>query len=281
MANFLALDKKIQVLNALVEGASICSISRMTAVNKRTILRLLCDAGQRAQEIMDRKFINLKCRFIQCDEIWGFVGKKQRQCTEEEKRLGELGDQYIFVAMDSETKLVVSYRIGKRTQQNATSIMKDLAYRVPNRFQLSTDAFVGYYDAVDSTFGTEVDYATIHKNYAEEFKVEKRYSPAQFTGISLAIITGNPARKCISTSHVERQNLTMRMNMRRLTRLTNAFSKKLENLKASVSLHFYHYNFCRIHQTLRVTPAMQANITNRIWGWEELLGLKRIENRAA
>lgn len=271
MSNYLPLNRKIQVLNALVEGNSICSITRMLDVNKRTVLRILCEAGERAQEIHGREIVNVKARFIQCDEIWGFVGKKQKQCTEEEKRAGFLGDQYVFVAMDSDTKLVVSYRVGKRSQEKARETMRDLSYRIPNRFQLSTDAFSGYYDAVDSTFGTEIDYATIHKNYAEEFKTEKRYSPAHFTGISLAVVTGNPIRKRISTSHVERQNLTMRMNMRRLTRLTNAFSKKLTNLEASVALHFFHYNFMRIHQSLRVTPAMEAKITTHIWSWQDLL----------
>ena len=270
MPNFLPFHRKTQVLNALVEGASICSISRMTGVNKRTILRLLCEAGEKAKEIMDRELVNVKARFIQCDEIWAFVGKKQKQCTEEEKREGLLGDQYIWVAMDSDSKLVVSYRIGKRTQEYAESIMKDLAYRIPNRFQLSTDAFKGYFDAVDRVFGTDVDYGTIHKNFAEDILAQRRYSPPQVVSVSLEVRQGFPIRKRISTSHVERQNLTMRMNMRRLTRLTNAFSKKLSNLEAAVALHFYWYDFCRIHQTLRVTPAMAAGITRKLWSWEGL-----------
>jgi IS1 family transposase len=279
--NILPLEKKIQVLNALVEGSSICSISRMTGVNKRTVLRILKEAGQQAQEILDRELVNLKCKFVQMDEIWGYVGKKQKQCTEEEKQIGVVGDQYVFVAMDSDTKLVISSLVGKRTLENATTIIKDLQYRVPSRFQLSTDAFSAYNEAVDSVFGEDIDYGQVHKNYAEEFKTEKRYSPATIVSTSLRIILGEPQKKRISTSHIERQNLTMRMNMRRLTRLTNAFSKKLENHKAAIALHFFHYNFMRIHQTLRVTPAMQAGVTGHIWTWEELLGIAKTSRKAA
>jgi IS1 family transposase len=279
--NILSIEKKIQVLNALVEGASICSISRMTRVNKRTVLRILKEAGQQAQEILDRELVNLKCNFVQMDEIWGYVGKKQKQCTEEEKQIGIVGDQYVFVAMDSDTKLVISSLVGKRSLENATKIMKDLQLRIINRFQLSTDAFSAYSEAVDSVFGEDIDYGQVHKNYAEEFKTEKRYSPAKIVSTSLRIILGEPLKKRISTSHIERQNLTMRMNMRRLTRLTNAFSKKLENHKSAIALHFFYYNFMRIHQTLRVTPAMQANVTNHIWNWEELFGITRQERKVA
>jgi IS1 family transposase len=279
--NILPTEKKIQVLNALVEGSSVCSIVRMTGVNKRTVLRILKEAGRQAQEVLDRELVNLKCRFVQMDEIWGYVGKKQKQCTEEEKRQGELGDQYTFVAMDSETKLVISSLVGKRILENATEIIKDLQFRIPNRFQLSTDAFSAYNEAVDSVFGEDIDYGQVHKNYQEEFKTEKRYSPATITSVTLKIILGEPLKKRISTSHIERQNLTMRMNMRRLTRLTNAFSKKLENHKAAIALHFFHYNFMRIHQTLRVTPAMQANVSNHIWNWQEFLGIEKTARKAA
>jgi len=269
--NALSLEKKILVLNSLIEGNSIRSTMRLTGVNKKTIMRLLVEAGDKAKEILNREIVNIRSRFVQCDEIWCYVGKKQKQCTDEEKKFGEVGDQYIFVAMDSDSKLIISYLIGKRTMDNARSVMKDLNYRIPTRFQLSTDAFSGYYDAVDSVFGADIDYGTIHKNYAEEIKTEKRYSPAYITSVSLAVITGNPINRRISTSHVERQNLTMRMSMRRLTRLTNGFSKKLRNLECAVALHFYHYNFMRIHSSLRVTPAMQANVTHTIWTWENLL----------
>ncbi len=253
----------------------------MTGVNKRTILRLLYEAGTRAQDMLDRELVGLHSRFIQVDEIWCFVGKKQKQCTEEEKRAGELGDQYIFVAMDSDTKLVPCFLVGKRTGKNANSFMRDLNYRIATRFQLSTDSFCGYTDAVDSVWGTEIDYAQIHKQYADDQWGEKRYSPPEINSLTLQVLTGNPIKKRISTSHIERQNLTMRMNMRRLTRLTNAFSKKLENLKAAVALHFFHYDFMRIHQTLRITPAMRAGVTKHIWGWEQLLGREYVKREAA
>jgi IS1 family transposase len=161
--------------------------------------------------------------------------------------------------------------VGKRSLENAKTIIKDLQFRVINRFQLSTDAFTAYNEAVDSVFGEDIDYGQVHKNYAEEFKTEKRYSPATIVSTTLKIILGEPKKNRISTSHIERQNLTMRMQMRRFTRLTNAFSKKLENHKAAIALHFFHYNFMRIHQSLRVTPAMQANITRHLWTWNDLL----------
>jgi IS1 family transposase len=279
--NTLPIEKKIQVLNALVEGVSVCGIVRMTGVNKRTILRILCEAGTKAQEILDREIVNLQCRFVQVDEIWSYVQKKQRECTEEEKKRGQVGDQYVFVAMDSETKLAISTVTGKRTMENAVELMKDLQYRISNRFQLSTDAFAAYNEAVDSVFGNDIDYGQVHKNYAEEYKAEKRYSPAHIVSTSLRIILGEPQRKRISTSHIERQNLTIRMQMRRFTRLTNAFSKKLDNHKAAIALHFFHYNFMRLHQTLRVTPAMQANVTNHIWNWNEFLGFAKEARIAA
>jgi len=279
--NTLPLEKKIQVLKALVEGSSICSISRMTGVNKRTVLRILKEAGMQAQEILDREIVNLKSNFVQMDEIWSFVQKKQKECTEEEKKIGMVGDQYIFVAMDSDTKLAISHLVGKRNLENSVEIIKDLQFRVTNRFQLSTDSFSAYNEAVDRVFGEDIDYGQVHKKYAEEYKTEKRYSPANIVSTSLRIILGEPQKKRISTSHIERQNLTMRMNMRRFIRLTNAFSKKLENHKAAIALHFYHYNFMRIHQSLRVTPAMQASVTNHIWTWAEFLGIAESNKKAA
>lgn len=272
MANHLPLNKKLLVLSALVEGNSIRSIVRMTGVNKRTILRLLCEAGETAQDILDSQMIGLQSRYVQVDEIWTFVGKKQKQLTEDDRREREYGDWYVFVALDADTKLVPTFRVGKRTLEMAVSFMAELQTRISNRFQLSTDAFRGYTDAVDTVFGEDIDYAQIHKNYGEEATGERKYSPGQIISITIKALIGQPRRKHISTSYVERQNLTMRMQMRRFTRLTNAFSKKLENLKAALALHFFHYNFMRIHQTLRVTPAMQAGISKHIWTWAELLG---------
>jgi IS1 family transposase len=279
--NVLSNEKKELILTHLVEGLSIRSIERITGITKRAIIRVLCEYGEKASEILDSELVNLKCNFVQMDEIWGYVGKKQKGCTEEEKRIGRVGDQYVFVAMDSDTKLVIASLVGKRTLENATTIIKDLQFRVSNRFQLSTDAFVAYNEAVDRVFGEDIDYGQVHKNYAEEFRGEKRYSPAKIVSTSLRIILGDPQKKRISTSHIERQNLTMRMNMRRLTRLTNAFSKKLENHKAAIALHFFHYNFMRIHSSLRVTPAMQAKITNRLWNWNDLLSYNNIARKAA
>ena len=237
--NVLSNEKKELILTHLVEGLSIRSIERITGITKRAIIRVLCEYGEKASEILDSELVNLKCNFVQMDEIWGYVGKKQKECTEEEKEIGRVGDQYVFVAMDSDTKLVISSLVGKRSLENAKSIIKDLQYRVTNRFQLSTDAFVAYKEAVDSVFGEDIDYGQVHKNYAEENRGEKRYSPAKIVSISLRIILGEPQKSRISTSHIERQNLTMRMQMRRFTRLTNAFSKKLKNHKAAVALHFF------------------------------------------
>ena len=269
--NTLPLEKKILVLNSLVEGNSIRSTVRLTGVNKKTVMRLLVEAGDQAKEILDTQLVNIKSNFVQVDEIWTYVGKKQKQLSKLEKESIELGDQYVFVAMDAETKLVPAFRVGKRTMETTHSFIKDLQYRIISRFQLSTDSFKPYFNAVDTVFGTDIDYGQIHKEYREETKGEKRYSPAQIIRVIINPLIGQPSIKHISTSYIERQNLTMRMQMRRFTRLTNAFSKKLRNLESAVALHFYHYNFMRIHSSLRVTPAMQANVTNRLWAWEDLL----------
>jgi IS1 family transposase len=280
MANILPIEKKILVLSLLTEGQSIRATQRITGVDQNTIMSLLVKAGQKAQEILDREMVNLECKYIQVDEIWNFVFKKQKQCTAEEKRIGEVGDQFVFVAMDSESKIVPSFLIGKRSQHFALQMMKDLQYRIKNRFQLSTDSFKGYPGAVDEVFGDEIDFGMVHKEYRDGERGEKRYSPAQIVRMIIKPITGNPKRRHISTSHIERQNLTMRMQMRRFTRLTNGFSKKLENLKAATALHFYHYNFMRIHSSLRVTPAMEAKVTKKLWGWEDLFNYG-IERKAA
>ncbi len=279
MAYTLSPEKKTLVLTQLVEGLSIRSIERITGVNRNTIMSLLVSAGTQAQEILDREMVNIKSNYIQVDEIWTYCVKKQKQLSQFEKNSLELGDQYVFVAIDSETKLVISFNVGKRNEINAFSMMRELQYRITNKFQLTTDAFAPYFKAVDDVFGDDIHYGQIHKEYKEDSKGERRYSPADIVRVIIKPLIGQPERKRISTSHIERQNLTMRMQMRRFTRLTNAFSKKLENLKAAVALHFYHYNFMRIHSSLRVTPAMEAKVTNKIWGWEDLLGIA--ERRAA
>ncbi len=267
--NRLPIEKQSLVLNLLIEGNSIRSTVRITGVSKKAVLRLLIEAGYRSMEILDRELVNIQSNFVQLDEIWTYVGRKQKKVLPRDPE--ELGDQYVFVAMDSQTKLVASFVVGKRSQENALSLLKDLQYRIPNRFQLSTDSFAPYYNAVDTVFGEDIDYGQIQKQYAEDSAGYKRYSPADIVRVIIRPLIGKPIRKRISTSHIERQNLTIRMEMRRFTRLTNAFSKKLENLKAATALHFFHYNFMRIHSRLRVTPAMEAHITNRLWNWEDLL----------
>jgi IS1 family transposase len=278
MANHLSPQKKIAVLSALVEGLSIRSIERMTGVHRDTIMRLTVEAGERAQEIMDERMHNLPCKQVQVDEIWTYVQKKQKRVFRMDPE--EYGDQYVFVAMDADTKLVPLFMVAKRDGESARSFMYQLAERVPNRFQLSTDAFTPYPDAVERAFGAEIDYAQILKKYQEEAG-ERRYSPGKIISVTKIPVMGEPLPSRISTSYIERQNLTIRMQMRRFTRLTNAFSKKLDNLKAAVALHFFYYNFMRIHQTLRVTPAMEARITNHIWTWEEFLGVEISQSKAA
>lgn len=211
MAYNLEFSKKILVLSSLVEGNSIRSIERMTSVNRNTIMTLLVKAGAQAQEVLDREMVGLRSQRVQVDEIWCYVGKKQKQCTEEERKEGYYGDQYVFVALDADTKLVPVFRVGKRNLPMAKSIMRELQDRITGRFQLSTDSFAPYFEVVDRVFGTDIDYAQIHKHYAEAPEGEKRYSPANIIRITIRPLIGEPKRKHISTSYVERQNLTMRM----------------------------------------------------------------------
>jgi len=275
MSNVLKIEKQEAVIRCLLEGSSVRSTERMTDVHRDTILRLMCRVGFGCEKFMDLVLVNLDCQRIQVDEIWGFVKKKQRIVQLEEKP-NEVGDMWTFVGLDADTKLVPTYLVGKRTAENARAFMDDLAFRLRNRIQLSTDKLPEYVNAVERAFGADVDYSQIVKYYETEFIEEARkYSPPKVVGIRRKTIMGDPDPVHISTSYVERQNLTMRMCMRRFTRLTNAFSKKLENLKAAVALHFFHYNFCRVHTTLRVTPAMEAGVENRVWTVADLL---RISN---
>jgi len=268
--NTLRQEKKIQVLSALIEGCSVRSIERMTGVHRDTIIRLLVEAGGKCQRLLDEKLTNLHVEEVECDEIWCYVGKKQKRVTWADNQR-EVGDQYVFVAMDANTKLVPSFVIGKRSGENALELMRDLQFRVNNRFQLTTDGYRPYLEAVERTFGRNVDFAQLVKTYSGDEKTRERYSPSDFVSAHPTPIMGNPKLERISTSYIERQNLTIRMQMRRFTRLTNAFSKKLANLKAAVALHFAHYNLMRVHSSLRVTPAMQAGVADHIWTWQELL----------
>jgi len=266
--NTLPLEKKVLVLSLLTEGQSIRATSRIADVSQPTILKLLVEAGNKARDVHDTMMRNVQSNFIQVDEIWNYVQCKQKRVGEDDS---ERGDFYTFIALDEQTKLVPCYRVGKRTGRMAASFMMELSIRVPSHFQLSTDSFAAYENAVDRVWGTGITYAQIHKEYAEPTEAQKRYSPAHIIRVTKKAIMGEPSIKHICTSHVERQNLTVRMQMRRFTRLTNAFSKKLRNLEAAVDIHFFMYNLCRIHQSLRVTPAMEAGLTNKLWSWEDLL----------
>lgn len=241
--NRLSLDRRTQVVSALVEGNSIRSTGRMTGVHRDAIMRLLVEVGTGCAELMDEKMRELTCRRIQVDEIWSYVGKKQRQLKPEDDR-SRLGDQWTFVAIDAETKLIPSYLVGKRNRECANNFMLDLSMRLANRVQLSSDAMDAYADAVERSFGAEVDYGQAVKFYEAEPIGPGRYSPPKVVDMEKAVIAGNPDQRHISTSYIERQNLTMRMSMRRFTRLTNGFSKKLENMKAAVSLHFAPTTSC-------------------------------------
>jgi len=268
--NMLPIEKQTQVVSALVEGNSIRSTARMIGVEHKTVMRVLLRVGENCADLLDSKMQSLPCKIMQADEIWTYVGKKERRVTPEENP-DLIGDQYVYVAMDSETKLVPCFRVGKRNAENTWYFVQDLQERLAGRVQLTTDGFRPYIPAVEDAFGADVDYAMLIKTYQESTPIDRRYSPGEFVNALPIPVSGNPKAHLISTSHIERQNLTMRMQMRRFTRLTNAFSKKLENLKAALFLYFAWYNFCRIHQTLRITPAMAAHVENRIWEIGDLL----------
>jgi IS1 family transposase len=273
--NRLSAEKRRAVIAALVEGNSIRSTCRMTGVAKNTVVKLLGDLGTVCSIHMDRAMRDLSCERIECDEIWAFVYAKQRNVPADKH--GEAGDVWTWVAMDPDTKLVPTYHIGPRDVPAATAFMVDLAKRMRNRIQLTTDGHFAYAPAVEHAFKGNVDYAQLIKTYGSDQnprKPERRYSPSIVLGAEPAPINGNPAAEHISTSHIERLNLTMRMSMRRYTRLTNAFSKKVENLAAAVSIHFFHYNYCRPHQSLGgQTPAMAAGLSDHVWSLDELIGL--------
>jgi IS1 family transposase len=268
--NVLPIEKQIQIVNALVEGNSVRATARMVGVEHKTVMRVLLRAGDHCARLLNERMRRLPCKVVQMDEIWTFVAKKEKRVRFDDNP-EVVGDQYVFVAMDSETKLIPSFRVGKRNAANTWYFLQDLQARLANRIQLTSDGFRPYKDAVDDAFGMDVDYAMLVKVYSSSGEADTRYSPGEIVDIRTIPITGNPKPRLISTSHIERQNLTIRMQLRRFTRLTNAFSKKLENMKAALALHFAHYNFCRIHQTLRVTPAMEAKLTDRVWSLNDLL----------
>jgi IS1 family transposase len=276
--NKLSLEKKVQVIAALVEGNSIRSTCRMTGVAKGTVSRLLRDVGIACAKYQNEHLRNLTCQKIQCDEIWGFVYAKDKNVPDEKKGQFGYGDVWTFTAIDADTKLIPSWLIGLRNMECAIAFTNDLKSRLANRVQITTDGHKMYLEAIERAFGSEIDYAQLVKLYGQEFiDSEKRYSPSECIGAEKHVVQGNPDVKEVSTSFVERQNLTMRMGMRRFTRLTNGFSKKVDYLEYNVALHFMYYNFARVHKTLANpyprTPAMAAGIENHIWSIEEIIKL--------
>jgi IS1 family transposase len=271
--NKLSTEEKVKVVACLVEGNSLRATTRMTGTHRGAIQKLLVELGAACSSYQDKVFRNLKCQRIQCDEIWSFCYAKDKNVPEEMRNTPGIGSVWTWVALDPDTKLVPCWFVSSRDAGAANHFMHDLAGRLAHRVQLTTDGHTAYLTAVEDAFGSEIDYAMLVKIYGAERAGEARYSPAQCMGARKAVISGKPDRMHISTSHTERQNLTMRMQMRRFTRLTNAFSKKIENHEAAIALHYMHYNFCRIHQTLRCSPAMEAGITDRVWSLEEIVRL--------
>lgn len=272
--NRLSIDKQAQIVSALVEGNSVNATCRMLGVGKNTVLRLLQDLGCACAAHHDSRIRNLRVRRIQCDEVWAFIYAKQKNVTMEQMVDNGYGDVWTWTALDADTKLIVSYTLGDRGASTAKSFMQDVASRISNRVQVTTDGHRVYADAVEDAFGADIDYAMLVKLYGSSGdSPESRYSPATCIGCRTGVLSGKPDPKHISTSYVERSNLSMRMGMRRYTRLTNGFSKKFENHAHQVALYFFHYNFCRVHKTLRVTPAMEAGITDHVWTLQELCGL--------
>ena len=271
--NRLSQEKRIAVVAALVEGNSIRATCRMTDVAKGTALKLLVDLGAACESYQRTVLVDVPCKRIQCDEIWAFVYAKGRNVTPGMEQRGA-GSVWTWTALDADTKLMVSWLIGGRDAGFAAAFMGDVARRLRNRVQMTTDGHHAYLSATQEAFGGEIDYAQLIKIYGPApDDGNRRYSPPSFVSSERRVIRGEPDDKHVSTSYVERQNLTMRMSMRRFTRLTNGFSKKVENLEAAVALHFMHYNFCRIHQTLRVTPAMTAGKSDHVWELDELVRL--------
>jgi IS1 family transposase len=271
--NRLSIQRRAQVIGALIEGNSIRSTARMTGVSKDAILKLIPDMGAACVAFHNATVRGVRVQRVQCDEVWSFCYAKEKNVPVEKEGTGA-GSVWTWTAIDADSKLILSYLCGGRDASWACKFMEDLASRVTTRIQITTDGHRAYAEAVEGAFGMDVDYAMLIKLYgAPTDSPDTRYSPAQCIGIRTGILSGNPDRDHISTSYVERQNLNLRMGVRRFTRLTNAFSKKFENHCHMVAIYHAYYNFCRVHQTLRVTPAMEAGLTDHIWSLEELVGL--------
>lgn len=271
--NRLSTAKRAAIVRALCEGCSIRATVRMTGASKNTITKLIVELGEACAAYQDQTIRNINSKRVQADEIWSFVYARRDNVPEDKKGVFGFGDVWTWTAIDADTKLMLSWFVGRRDAESAYTIMQDVASRLANRVQLTTDGLKVYLDAVDSAFNGEIDYATIHKIYGTDPNAEKRYAPPICLSCETKTVMGNPDAGHVSTSYVERANLSMRMGMRRFTRLTNAFSKKVENHTAMLSLYFMFYNFARVHQTLRVTPAMEARIADHVWSVEEIVAL--------
>lgn len=269
--NKKSIKDRAQILRCLVEGNSIRSTVRLTGASKNTITKLLVEVGEACLNYHDSHVIGLPCKRLQVDEIWSFVYAKQKNVPD--LKQGRAGDIWTWTAICAETKLVASWLVGNRDADTAEYFARDLAFRLNDRIQLTSDGLKLYIDAVHEAFGDNIDYAMLVKLYNETREGQKRYSPTQFIGTRKKVVSGNPSSTGISTSFAERQNLTMRMSMRRFTRLTNGFSKKIENHMHAVSLHFMYYNFCRVHSTVKSTPAVTAGLTNRVWTLEDIIDM--------
>ncbi len=273
--NRLSTARRVQIASALVEGNSLRAASRMADVSINTVTKLLVDLGSACARYQDEHFRKLPCLRLECDEVWSFIYAKDKNLPEDMRGQAGVGSVWTWVAIDAETKLVPSWRVGPRDLATAYDFMYDLSERLSRRVQITTDGLKVYLEAIESAFGMDVDYAMLQKVYGADPDGEKRYSPAKILSSTTEVIKGEPNPKYISTSYIERQNLTMRMSMRRFTRLTNGFSKKVENHVAMLALHYMHYNFVRIHKTLRITPAMAAGVSEHVWSIDEIVGLMK------
>jgi IS1 family transposase len=271
--NKLPVAKRTQILSMLCEGASMRSVSRLADVSINTVSSLLVAAGRVCAEFHDENVRGVRSKRVQVDEIWSFTYAKAKNVLSAKAAPEGAGDTWTWTAIDADSKLIVSWLVGGRDTEYALAFMNDVRARVTTRIQLTSDGHRPYLVAVEDAFGADVDYATLQKIYGADSEGEKRYSPAKCLGVECRIIQGDPNPKHISTSYVERQNLTMRMHMRRFTRLTNAFSKKIENHAHSVALFYMHYNFVRVHQSLRVTPAMEAGLAQTVWSIQDIVEL--------
>lgn len=267
--NALSFDKKVRVVSALVEGCSIRATERLTDVTAKTINNLGVQVGEACRRLHNAIIRDIQVAVLELDEIWSFVGKKQRRLTDKDPP--EMGDCYTFLALAATQKAIISYTVGKRDSLTTADFITDLRSRVLGKPQITTDGFPLYPDAIESAFGASVDYAQIIKKYGATEDEDRRYSPPKCTGVTKNIVKGSPKQELISTSYVERQNLTVRMQMRRFTRLTNAFSKRMRQHAAAVALYVCHYNFCRVHETLKVTPAMALDVTDHVWSVAEMI----------